>query len=123
MAVRGAADELVAGIQFARSEAARINNTVSLLIDGRTWQVFVDVNGNKKRDNSETLLREGTYSDLITAQAAALWMGFTSTGTATLDAGNFPAGICLGITGDLSIQRRVLLPTPAASPVIQTSCQ
>jgi type IV fimbrial biogenesis protein FimT len=121
MAVRGAADELVAGIQFARSEAVRTNQTVSLLLSGRTWQVFIDSNNNKVRDNSELLLREGSFSNLIDDQNASLWLGFSPTGTTLLDTGNFPVSINLRITrdGDSSIQRTVLLPTRAASPVIQ----
>ncbi|MDR2015121.1 MAG: GspH/FimT family pseudopilin [Azoarcus sp.] len=123
MAVRGAADELIAGVQFARSEAARTNQTVSLLLKERTWQVFIDSNGNREPDNGEALLREGIYSGLIDAQTANLWLGFSPTGTTTLvSPGTFPLGICLGITGDPSIQRQVLFPTRAASPVIQTSC-
>jgi type II secretion system protein H len=123
MAVRGAADELVAGIQFARSEAIRINQTVSLSLIGRTWQVFVDSNGNHVRDDNEALLREGSYSDLIEAQTEALWLGFSPTGTTMLASGSFPISISLSITGDSSIQRQVLFPTRAASPVIQAGSQ
>jgi type II secretion system protein H len=121
MAVRGAADELVSGIQFARSEAIRTNRTVSLLLTGRTWQVFVKSNGNQVRDDNEVLLREGSYSDLIEAQTDSLWLGFSPTGTTILATGSFPTGISLSITGDSSIQRQVLFPTRAASPVIQGS--
>jgi prepilin-type N-terminal cleavage/methylation domain-containing protein len=117
MAVRGAADELVAGIQFARSEAIRTNRVVSLSLNGRTWQVFVGSGENQE------LLREGVYSDLIEERTEALGLNFSPTGTTTLAAGNFLGSICLSITGDSSIQRQVSFPTPAASPVIQPSCQ
>jgi prepilin-type N-terminal cleavage/methylation domain-containing protein len=121
MAVRGAADELVADIQFARSEAVRTNRVVSLLLNGRTWQIFIDSNGNRIRDNDEDVLREGSYSDLI-EESDSLWLGFSPTGTISLAAGDFPKSICLSIVGDSSIERQVLFPTRATSPVIQTGC-
>ncbi len=120
MAVRGATNELVAGIQFARSEAIRTNQTVSLTLTGRTWQVFVDANGNDIRDNNEALLREGAYSDLINAQGAPLSFGFTPTGMIASAAG-FPAEILLATNDVPPVQRRVLFPSRAASPVIQSN--
>ncbi|MCL2160363.1 MAG: GspH/FimT family pseudopilin [Betaproteobacteria bacterium] len=113
MAVRNAADDLVADIQYARSEAVRTNRTVSLTLDERTWHV---------RDDNNNLLREGTYSDLINAQVTALSLGFSPTGTTTLTVGSFPTGICLTAGGDPPIQRQVLLPARASSPVIQAAC-
>jgi type IV fimbrial biogenesis protein FimT len=124
MAVRGAADELVAGINFARSESVRANRTVSLLLNERTWQVFVDANANRTRDASEELLREGTYSELINPHTPALWFEFSPTGTTTPSAGMFPTGICLKTNGDSPVvERRVLFPGRATSPVIQERCQ
>lgn len=123
MAVRSAADELVAGIHFARSEAIRANRAILLSLDGRTWQVFIDANTNRVRDNSEELLREGTYSELINTQTPALWFEFAPTGTTTSSTGLFPADICLKTSGDSPVvERRVLFPGRAASPVIQASC-
>jgi len=123
MAVRSAADELAAGIQFARSEAIRTNQTVSLLIDGRTWQVFVDTNGNNIRDNSETLLREGLYPELMNAQNPALWFAFAPTGMATSSTGTFPASICLTTADTPPIQRRVFFPARTSSPIVQAVCE
>ncbi|MCL1826186.1 MAG: GspH/FimT family protein [Betaproteobacteria bacterium] len=122
MAVRGAADELVAGIQFARSEAIRTNQPVLLLLDGRSWQVFNDTDGSRTLTGDEVLLRVGSYSELINAQAATSWFEFSPTGTTTLSTGTFPAGVCLTTTDTPPIQRRVLFPARAASPVIQASC-
>jgi type IV fimbrial biogenesis protein FimT len=126
MAVRGAADELVAGIQFARSEAIRTNQTVLLLLKDRTWQVFIDANRNYALDLDEVLLREGAYSDLINAQSAESWLEFSPTGTTVFNtpagARPFPAGICLQTANDPLVQRRILFPARATSPVIQTSC-
>ena len=121
MAVRGAANELISGIQFARSEAIRINQTVSLTLNGRTWQVFVDTNGNNIRDSNEALLREGTYSELINDQSAALSFGFAPTGMITSPTGAFPTDICLKVADDPLVQRRILFPTRATSPVIQAA--
>jgi len=120
MAVRGAADELVAGIQFARSEAIRTNQAVLLTLnDDRTWQVFIDANGDRARNDNETLLREGIYSDLINAQNPALWFEFAPTGIATSSTGAFPATILLATADNPPVRRQILFPTRAASPVIQ----
>jgi len=116
MAVRGAAGELVAGIQFARSEAIRTNQTISLSLDGRTWQVFTDTNGNRE------LLREGAYSELIVSQNPALRFDFAPGGTAVSSMGPFPAAICLTTADNPPAQRQVLFPARASSPVIQANC-
>jgi len=124
MAIRGAADELISDIQFARSEAIRTNQTVTLSLDQRTWQVFVDANGNHVHDGNEVLLREGSYSELINAQSSdtALWFEFTPTGMSTSSAGRFPTGICLTNADDPPVQRWVFFPARASSPVIEASC-
>jgi len=113
MAVRGAADEFVAGVQFARSEAIRTNQTISLTLAGRTWQAL---------DGNDAVLREGVYSDQINAQDTARSFTFTPTGMITSDAGSFPISICLTAVDDPSIERRILFPARAASPVIQAAC-
>ena len=123
MAVRSAADELVVGVQFARSEAVRANRTVSLSLNGRTWQVFMDTNGNRTRDDHEELLREGAYSELIDAQTSASWFEFAPTGLITSSADQFPTDICLTTSDSPPVQRRILFPARAASPVIQATCQ
>jgi len=120
MTIRGTADELVANIQFARSEAIRTNRTVTLSLNGRTWQVFIDTNNNHVLDGSEVLLREGTYSELITAQSPSMWFNFAPVGTITSSL-TFPADICL-TTEDNQAQRLVRFPARASSPVIQTLC-
>jgi type IV fimbrial biogenesis protein FimT len=118
MTVRGAADELVANIQFARSEALRINQTVSLSFNGNAWQIFVDPNTNGVLDAGEQLLREGAYSDLINGQPGVLWFAFSSTGTIASNMA-FPANILLATADAPPIQRQILFPTRASSPVIQ----
>jgi len=122
MAVRGAANELIAGIQFARSEAIRANQTVTLSLDGRTWRVFVDTKKNHALDDNEELLRESSYSELITAQNSALWFDFAPIGTITSSSGSFPATICLTTADDSPAQRQILFPARASSPVVQTGC-
>jgi len=126
MAVRSAADELVADAQFARSEAIRANRTITLALAERTWKVFVDTNANHEHDpsdsNSEELLREGAYSKLIVAQSGTLWFEFSSTGMITSSTGAFPTDICLTTNDNPPIQRRILFPARATSPVIQTAC-
>ncbi|MCL2875584.1 MAG: GspH/FimT family pseudopilin [Betaproteobacteria bacterium] len=122
MAVRGAADELIAGIQFARSEAIRTNRTVSLSLEGRVWRVFIDTDGNHVLSGNEELLREGAYSDLINAQNTVLWFNFAPVGTITSFAGTFPTGICLTTADSPPAQRRILFQTRASSPVVQPNC-
>jgi len=118
MAVRSAANDLVADIQFARSEATRANRAVSLAFDGRTWQVFTtNASGNRE------LLRTGSYSEPVEAQDDTLWFEFAPTGLITSSANQFPTGICLETADTPPVQRRVLFPARAASPVIQVSCQ
>ncbi|MCL1861305.1 MAG: GspH/FimT family pseudopilin [Proteobacteria bacterium] len=112
MAVRGAADELVAGIQFARSEAIRTNQPVFLSLNGRDWQVS---------NGGGVLLRTGSYSELINAQPVVLRFEFSPTGTTTLPAGGFPAPIILTTADIPPIQRQILFPARAASPVIQAN--
>ncbi|MCL2644698.1 MAG: GspH/FimT family pseudopilin [Betaproteobacteria bacterium] len=122
MAVRNAADELVAGIQFARSEAIRTNRTVSLSLNGRIWQVFIDADRNHELSGDEVLLREGSYSELIEAQYPMLWFNFAPVGTITSSMGAFPVSICLTTAESPPVQRMVLFPARASSPVIQTTC-
>jgi len=122
MAVSNAADELVTGIQFARSEAIRTNRTVTLSFDGRTWRVFIDTNNNHVFDqDSEVLLRESSYSELMNAQQDTLWFNFAPLGTITSSLVTFPADICL-TTADNQRQRQIRFPARASSPIIQTSC-
>jgi len=122
MAVRGTADELVAGIQFARSEAIRTNRTVSLSLDDRTWRVFIDTDKNHALNGDEELLREGIYSGLINAQTPALWFDFSPVGTTVSSTGTFPVGICLTTADSPPAQRQVFFPARASSPVVQANC-
>lgn len=122
MAVRSAADDVSADIQFARSEAARANERVLLSLNGRAWQVFIDKNKNHTYDATEKLLREGSYPELIIAQTSALWLEFEPIGTTLSSTGAFPANICLKTNNAPPIQRLVSIPARAASPVIQTEC-
>jgi len=119
MTIRSAADELVADIQFARSEAIRTNRTVTLSLNGRTWQIFIDTNNNQTLDNGEVLLREGTYSALITAQSSPMWFNFAPIGTITSSLVTFPADISL-TTEDNQAQRLIRFPARASSPVTLT---
>ena len=121
MAVRGAADELVGGIHLARSEAIRTNRTVSLSIDGRTWQIFTDTNKDHVFNSGEELLREGSYPELIAPQTPMLWFNFAPDGTTT-SLKSFPTSICLATADSPPIQRQVLFPARASSPEIQTTC-
>ncbi|MDR2925287.1 MAG: GspH/FimT family protein [Azoarcus sp.] len=122
MAVRGAADDLVADIQFARSEAARANKKTTLALKDRNWHVFIDKNTNNTYDAGDELLREGSYSEAITAQTSALWFEFEPIGTTASSTSAFPANVCLKTDDDPPLQRLVSFPTRAASPVIQTTC-
>ena len=118
MSVSSAADELVAGLQFARSEAVRINQTTRFSLQGRTWKVLNSTAGG-------TVLREVTYSDRILAQTNTWNLDFSSSGIVVIasPAGTaFPAGICLRADGSPIAERRVLFPAKATSPVITTSC-
>jgi type II secretion system protein H len=118
MSVRSAADELVAGLQFARSEAVRINQTTRFTLQGRTWKVLNSTAGG-------TILREETYSDRILAQTTTWNLDFSSFGTVviTSPAGTaFPAGICLRADGSPTAERHILFPAKATSPVITATC-
>ena len=127
MAVRSAADELVSGIQLARSEAIRSNSKIMLaLTTDRTWRVFKDVN-NDSVFNADTdeLLLETTYADQILAQTSEWRLEFRPSGEVTIvlpASTSFPAGICLKTDSNPLSQRLVQLPARIASPVIQTTC-
>lgn len=118
MSVRSAADELVAGLQFARSEAVRINQTTRFSLQGRTWRVLNSTTGG-------ATLREATYSDRILAQTNTWHLDFSSSGivaVASPASTAFPTGICLRADGSPVAERQVLFPAKATSPVITTSC-
>ena len=127
MAVRSAADDLVAGIQFARSEAIRSNSKIlfSLTTD-RTWRVFKDINSNGAFNaGTDELLRETTYTSQILAQTSEWQLEFRPSGEVSIvlpASTSFPAGICLKTDSNPLSQRLVQLPARITSPVVQSTC-
>jgi type II secretion system protein H len=116
MAVRSAADELVTGIQLARSEAARANRTVTVNIKNSTWQVL----------NGTTLLREGTWSQKVDALTDEYKLELSPAGTTKISKGTaqmtFPACICLQSADPTTVQRFVYFRAKATSPVARADC-
>jgi type IV fimbrial biogenesis protein FimT len=123
VAVRGAASELVASIQFARSEAIRSNHAITFTLDkARHWQVFMDKDNDGEYDASkgDELLREETYTGTILPMAEEWLLRFQPSGL--IEGAAFPAGICLQTNDDPLVQRQVRFTTRATSPVIMEEC-
>ena len=126
VAVRGAASELVAGIQFARSEAIRRNNLITFTFDtDRHWQIFFD----KYQDclystPDDELLRENTHAEHIQPQTASWWLKLQPSGLTEIAAppgASFPTGICLQTDDNPRVQRFVQI-TRIGSPLILENC-
>lgn len=84
MALAGAANEVVGGLQFARSEAVRRNQRVAFEAKtNRSWAVFIDANSNSSFDSGDTSIRESSYSDQVTALGAAIQVSFGGAGDAS----------------------------------------
>jgi type IV fimbrial biogenesis protein FimT len=78
-----AANELTAAVQLARAEAIRNNRRVTLCrstdsssCDGSTsiwpgWIVFVDVDGDGVRDNSEATIKSGNFDTTLVVKSSA----------------------------------------------------
>ncbi|GHT82705.1 hypothetical protein AGMMS49960_17470 [Betaproteobacteria bacterium] len=112
MALNGAASELAAGLQFARSEALRQGRPLIFKLDTeRNWKVFRKPEGNagtSYEPPDDTLLRDNTYSNRIDALAGDIIVRYRPNGTADLadlpEASkkdlcfNNSACICLNIT-------------------------
>ncbi|MDR1062901.1 MAG: GspH/FimT family pseudopilin [Azoarcus sp.] len=125
VAVRGAASELVTGIQFARSEAIRANRAVTLTLDkARHWQIFLDNDNNGKYEASkgDELLREETYTGTVLPTTEEWLLRFQPSGLIEIEGTTFPASICLQTDDDPIVQRQVQFTTRAASPIILEEC-
>jgi type II secretion system protein H len=124
IAVRGAASELVAGMQYARSEALRNNRDVTFVLEQRKWQIFLDKNKNNTYDAGDDLLRENTYTDQIQALPNRWMLLFHPSGLMTIKTPvtAFPAGICLETSNSPRITRLVRLPARVTSPVVEETC-
>jgi type II secretion system protein H len=123
VAVRGAASELVTGIQFARSEAIRANRAVTLTLDkARHWQIFLDNDDNGKYEDSkgDELLREETYTGTVLPTTEEWLLRFQPSGL--IEGTTFPASICLQTDDDPIVQRQVRFTTRATSPIILEEC-
>jgi Tfp pilus assembly protein FimT len=122
MALNGAASELVSGLQFARSEAVRKNQPITVDITDRTWKVYYDANKNGVLDPGEQIIRENTYTDRIQAQTATWQLLFQPSGIITVTAPaatTLPTGICIQTQADNRYRRVVWFETRASSPVIR----
>jgi Tfp pilus assembly protein FimT len=121
MALNGAASELVSGLQFARSEAVRKNQPITVDIVGRTWRVYYDANKDGDHDPGEQIIRENTYTDRIQAQTNAWRLLFLPSGIITVAvpaSTTLPTGICIQTQADNRYRRVVWFEARASSPVI-----
>ncbi|MDR0701135.1 MAG: GspH/FimT family pseudopilin [Azoarcus sp.] len=121
--VRGVATELVADIQFARSEAIRAGRAISLTLDkARRWRVFLDKDRDGAYDatKGDELLRENTYTETILPMTEDWLLRFQPSGL--IEGATFPGGICLQTGNDPLVQRYVRFSTRAASPIILEEC-
>jgi type II secretion system protein H len=124
VAVRGAASELVAGIQFARSEAIRANRAITLTLDKdtRRWRVFFDKDSDDAYDSvhGDELLRDNTYTETILPMTQQWSLKFQPSGL--IEGAAFPAGICLQTGENPLAQRLIQFTTRMTSPVILEEC-
>ncbi|EGF33951.1 putative type-4 fimbrial pilin (signal peptide-like protein) [Oxalobacteraceae bacterium IMCC9480] len=118
------ARKILLALQTARSEASRINANVLLCasagdsVCGTDWTtnklVFADVNNNKRRSTTETLVFSGAPAAATTTIAgpAAGWIEFYSSGQANAAAtfklcdtrtGNVGRLVSVGLTGRPSL--------------------
>lgn len=132
-----AANEMLAAIMSARSEAIKRGKRVVLCksSDASTcdnalnwssgWIVFVDDNNDAARANTEELLRVGQSTAAVTATAdanVANYISFAARGSALLTSGASQGGnITLCITGQSSRQL-VLITTGRVSVVRGGTC-
>ncbi len=93
-----ATNELITGLNFARSEAIRRGVQVTMRRKSASarnwsegWEIFVDANSNKLRDAVEAVLYAGPASSpRVTVNATAAvdeWVGFDASGRAVLATG------------------------------------
>lgn len=127
VAVRGAASELVAGMQFARSEAIRSNRAVTFTFDtDRRWRIFFDANNDGVYSTPpDELLRENTHAEHIQPQTAGWRLKLHPSGLIAIAAPpgtGFPTGICLQTDNNPRIQRFVQMRTRIGSPLILENC-
>ena len=114
------ANQLIASLNLARSEAIKRNGTVFVRRKGATsqnwdigWDVFIDLNANQTYDaGTDTLLK--TYPPLSngytlrTGANYGSWVAFSSTGATSSSAGtpNDSFRVC-ATAGDLVNSRRI----------------
>ncbi len=88
------ANQLIASLNYARSEAIKLGTTIHIRKIGGAdqvwdggWNVFIDLDGDQTFNNADTLLK--TYSALTnnytlrTGANYAVWIAFSSTGLIT----------------------------------------
>ena len=134
------ANELVASLQIARSEAIRSNARAVVCASADNsncsgsarwtgWIAFVDSNRNGNRDVAETILRSGTVAPtLVITNSAAIGAGgsviFRSDGLARVSSGALLTaniGVCVATTNPAQNARRVSIAAGSRFAIVRAT--